>query len=235
MIHISIDKLNNWIMSGLLVSVIALFSVINCVFGHGYMSSPINRASRWRLDEANYGIPHNYEDNQFFCGGYSVQYEINEGKCGPCGDDWRDEVPRSNENGGIYGNGVIVATYISGSIIQVDVMITANHLGHISYQLCKLSDPDAPETEECFEQLPLLDGSYTQTIDKDDFNVTSYIQLPDDVVCSRCVLRWHYNTGNSWGVCSDGTGAIGCGSQETFRSCADIRILPRMRFGLRHL
>lgn len=42
------------------------------VLGHGYMSSPINRASRWRLDPTNWDIPHNYEDNQYFCGGYSV-------------------------------------------------------------------------------------------------------------------------------------------------------------------
>lgn len=32
--------------------------------------------------------------------------------------------------------------------------------------------------------------------------------------------------GNSWGMCDDGTENIGCGNQEIFRSCADIRILP---------
>lgn len=30
--------------------------------------------------------------------------------------------------------------------------------------------------------------------------------------------------GNNWGECEDGTHAIGCGNQETFRSCADISI-----------
>lgn len=53
-----------------------LLSIISVVFvevlGHGYMLRPINRASRWRLDPTNWGIPHNYEDNQYFCGGYSV-------------------------------------------------------------------------------------------------------------------------------------------------------------------
>jgi hypothetical protein len=32
--------------------------------------------------------------------------------------------------------------------------------------------------------------------------------------------------GNNWGTCSNGTSGLGCGPQETFRSCADIRITP---------
>jgi len=41
----------------------------------------------------------------------------------------------------------------------------------------------------------------------------------------------HYNllyvmvSGNSWGLCEDGTGALGCGPQETFRTCSDISLL----------
>lgn len=31
--------------------------------------------------------------------------------------------------------------------------------------------------------------------------------------------------GNSWGICENGTGAIGCGAQENFRGCSDIRVL----------
>ena len=30
--------------------------------------------------------------------------------------------------------------------------------------------------------------------------------------------------GNTWGICSNGTGEVGCGEQETFRNCADIQI-----------
>jgi hypothetical protein len=30
--------------------------------------------------------------------------------------------------------------------------------------------------------------------------------------------------GNNWGDCDDGTSAMGCGPQETFRSCSDIVI-----------
>jgi hypothetical protein len=31
-------------------------------------------------------------------------------------------------------------------------------------------------------------------------------------------------SGNSWGVCANGTGALGCGPQETFRTCSDISL-----------
>lgn len=37
-----------------------------------------------------------------------TQYEKNYGKCGECGDDWSLPRPRPNENGGIYGTGLIV-------------------------------------------------------------------------------------------------------------------------------
>lgn len=32
-------------------------------------------------------------------------------------------------------------------------------------------------------------------------------------------------SGNSWGLCEDGTDDVGCGDQEIFRSCADITIV----------
>ena len=31
--------------------------------------------------------------------------------------------------------------------------------------------------------------------------------------------------GNNWGKCDDGSGAVGCGPQETFRGCADVEIV----------
>lgn len=38
------------------------------------------------------------------------------------------------------------------------------------------------------------------------------------------MLQWRYIAGNNWGMCPDGTGAVGCGAQEEFRACADINI-----------
>ncbi|XP_050307966.1 uncharacterized protein LOC126744553 [Anthonomus grandis grandis] len=210
-----------------LVYILLIFNVfVYEVSSHGYMLTPVNRASRWRLNTSDTSILRNYDDNAYYCGGYGVQYNTNGGKCGPCGDNWLDPTPRSNENTGTYGNGVVVATYKSGSIIKTNIRITTNHLGKISYQLCKLNNTLLPETEECFQTLTLLNGETHQIINKYDYNVTSYVQLPDYLICDRCVLRWHYSAGNNWGSCGNGTSAVGCGPQETFRSCADIRILP---------
>ena len=56
-----------------------------------------------------------------------------------------------------------------------------------------------------------------------DFNLK--LKLPDGVTCDQCILQWTYNTGNSWGNDQYGVGCIGCGPQENFRACSDIRIL----------
>ena len=48
--------------------------------------------------------------------------------------------------------------------------------------------------------------------------------LPDDVTCTQCVIQWKYIAGNNWGICKNGTGAVGCGPQEEFRACADVAI-----------
>ena len=35
--------------------------------------------------------------------------------------------------------------------------------------------------------------------------------------------------GNTWGICANGTGAMGCGDQEMFRNCADIKIISNVQ------
>lgn len=78
------------------------------------------------------------------------------------------------------------------------------------------------------------------------------VTLPPYVTCSHCVVQWSYYTGttsrclltavlgflkflvfhlvllvtgNMWGTCENGTEAVGCGRPETFRNCADVRIV----------
>jgi hypothetical protein len=31
------------------------------------------------------------------------------------------------------------------------------------------------------------------------------------------LLQWTYFTGNTWGLCANGTEGVGCGDQEMFR------------------
>lgn len=37
-------------------------------------------------------------------------------------------------------------------------------------------------------------------------------------------MQWRYVAGNNWGMCKNGSGAVGCGPQEEFRACADINV-----------
>ena len=56
------------------------------------------------------------------------------------------------------------------------------------------------------------------------------VQLPGDINCDQCIVQWSYVAGNSWGTDPDGTSCTGCGQQETFRNCADIKIQPKYIF-----
>jgi len=203
----------------LLLSVIA----ISQVSGHGMLLDPPNRSSLWRFDEE---FPINYNDNENFCGGIRNQWDIQGGKCGVCGDDYGAPHPQANENTGTYGLGKIVHTYKAGQIIETSVLLTANHLGHFTFSLCELKDTSRHESgDDCFKPLLFSDGNTEFPITANDVQVVNKIQLPENFTCEHCVLRWHYSGGNNWGECEDGTSNLGCGPQETFRSCSDIAIV----------
>lgn len=182
---------------------------------------PINRGSRWRSDRS--AIP-DYNDNQADCGGIQNQYNKYQGKCGMCGDEYGNIKPRAHELRGTYGQGVIVNTYQSGSTINVLVRITANHKGKFVFKICNLDKEQ--ETEECFDRLPVRTATGTEYVltssSPGDYVVP--LVLPQDLQCKHCVLQWTYITGNNWGYCADGTGRLGCGPQEHFRTCSDIII-----------
>lgn len=55
------------------------------VLGHGRLIEPPSRASMWRY---GFKTPHNYNDHELYCGGYTRQWQRNNGKCGICGDPW---------------------------------------------------------------------------------------------------------------------------------------------------
>ena len=54
------------------------------------------------------------------------------GSCGICGDPYDGE--RVSEAGGIYANGIIVANYVMGDTIEVQVEITALHMGYFEFR-----------------------------------------------------------------------------------------------------
>jgi hypothetical protein len=100
------------------------------VTGHGRLMDPPSRGSLWRFPQfAEYNPPKNYDDNQLFCGGFKVQYKVNGGRCGPCGDPYNATVPRDHETGGLNTIGIIVKDYKVGQVMDVSVQLTQSHRG----------------------------------------------------------------------------------------------------------
>lgn len=116
----------------------------------------------------------------------------------------------------------------------VRVELTANHRGYFEFRLCPNNSPKRVASESCLNKYVLR---RVKTKDADEtFHETRFYpgtenkvyemrySLPEGLTCSQCVLQWKYIAGNNWGVCENGTGAVGCGSQEEFRACADISV-----------
>lgn len=130
---------------GAIVVAVVLVMVPTGVSCHGRLMDPPQRSSMWRL---GFNVPTNYDDNALFCGGFMVilflslnltapnvffneqnQYnEINQGRCGECGDEWSLTRPRLNDEGGLYGTGTIGKTYIEGQVWNTidDLQIRSN-------------------------------------------------------------------------------------------------------------
>ncbi|KAL8573639.1 hypothetical protein ACOMHN_007192 [Nucella lapillus] len=209
------------------LAVVCLVLHVPGTVGHGRLMDPPSRSSLWRLD---FNSPPNYDDNQLFCGGFSVQWERYEGKCGLCGDPWPG--PRDNEAGGKYATGIISRAYQPGQVIEVYVQLTANHKGYFEFRLCQHENPLTNITQACLDQHVLVDdgtGLTRYTVPVGGYQSTQHLRiklrLPRGLTCAACVLQWKYNAGNSWGVDPDTQrGCIGCGPQEQFYGCADVAV-----------
>ncbi|CAK1589901.1 unnamed protein product [Parnassius mnemosyne] len=190
------------------------------VSGHGRLIEPPSRASAWRF---GFDTPPDYNDNQSYCGGFTRQWTINNGKCGVCGDPWDSPIPRAHELGGRFGKGVIVRRYARKETIVIKVQLTASHMGYFEFRVCE--EPKAT-TQECLDKNVLIDNNNETRYYPKHGSVVYEMKykLPDKLECSHCVLQWRYIAGNNWGPCPNGTSAVGCGPQEEFRACADITI-----------
>ncbi|XP_017855741.1 PREDICTED: uncharacterized protein LOC108608728 [Drosophila arizonae] len=216
---------------------LALLSLIQFCDAHGRLIEPPSRASAWRY---GFQTPPDYNDHELYCGGFTRQWKRNGGKCGECGDAWDMPEPRPHENGGQWGQGVIVRSYLPGSEMTIRVELTASHMGYFEFRLC----PKPSAKQLCLDEnvLPIISGSPSQR-SPSDLDTRFYprngsriyeikARLPD-LLCNQCVLQWRYVAGNNWGMCEDGVGAVGCGPQEEFRACSDIALTPDARLPIR--
>ncbi|XP_065558115.1 uncharacterized protein LOC136025946 [Artemia franciscana] len=213
---------------GILVSLLSVWLQISPVVSHGRLMDPPARNSMWRF---GFPSPVDYNDNELYCGGRGVQFGVNDGKCGVCGNDYRDKVPRPHEMNGLYYSGLNTRRYAPGQVLNINIDLTANHWGYFELKLCPSNYDSNKEMQACFDKYPLrIAGTNTTRyeISKDTPKKGTFkyrIQLPPKVTCSHCIIQWTYYTGNTWGICPDGTGAVGCGNQETFVNCADVSIV----------
>ena len=206
---------------------VILLNVFVNVHGHGMVVDPVNRASRWRFDKT---AVKDYNDNSLFCGGFDEQWKVNGGKCGLCGDSYGDSIPRAHELGGKYGQGTIVKSYKQGSIIKIKVNLTMNHLGNFLFKICNL-DTDKVESDKCFTKWPVKLPSgknyKLKSSANGQFKIT--LKLPRNLSCNKCVFQWTWITASNFNICPDGIGRKGCGPQEFFRTCSDIKIEKVLR------
>ncbi|OWF44011.1 Zonadhesin [Mizuhopecten yessoensis] len=203
-----------------------LLAIVVTVRGHGRLWEPPSRSTMFRR---GYATPPNYNDNQLNCGGFATQWGYpNKGKCGICGDPYNGK--RKNEAGGRYATGMITRKYSEGQIIDLDVEVTANHMGWFEFRVCPNNNVKKAATQECLDQhkLQLADGSGTKyyiTRAVGHFNMK--YRLPFGLTCTQCVLQWKWHVANSWGTDPDGRSGIGNGPQEEFYGCSDVAIEGR--------
>ncbi|KAE8743586.1 hypothetical protein FOCC_FOCC010833 [Frankliniella occidentalis] len=157
---------------------------------------------RKRLDKYGFDTPPDYNDHELYCGGFSRQWQRNKGRCGVCGDPWDTPQPRLHEAGGKYGTGTLEC--LDRHVLQ------------------RADRPDRGVEGEGGEGEPHASRYYPGPGNK---VFASKYRLPPQFTCKHCVLQWRYIAGNNWGMCANGTGAVGCGPQEEFRACADVVIV----------
>lgn len=199
---------------------------LGMIMGHGMMLEPVARNSMWRKGFPN---PHNYNDNEQNCGGFSTQWSKNQGKCGICGDA-AHLTNQPHNDGGKYSNGVIAKEYKEGQVIDIEVKLTSNHQGYFEF---RIGEYDNKNIEGDMmgklkgDLLRLTTGTTRYNLPRGSGNGMFRMKahLPKNLLCKRCVIQWWYSAGNNWGCDGDGCGT-GHGKQEHFVNCADVKIVP---------
>ena len=126
------------------------------------------------------------------------------------------DYPKNSLGGDLAPN--VQACYGEGEVIELDVILTAHHMGHFSYKACAINAGEVA-SQECFDSNPLTfvedvlygslpdpnypDRAYiprVEFIQKDndgDYKFSHRFRLPAGLSGELVLLQWHYITGNS--------------------------------------
>jgi len=231
------------------IALLGMMAVAGLVAGHGNLIMPAPR---------NTDATTNYNTPGLCAGGPYLVYPAGKtfpnGVHGVCGDPAVGTSAASpsylrHEGGGGFeklNGGYRMTYYPQGGTVNIKIFITANHGGYFEFAVCPV--PPGVEgvaerkyvTEACFKQnpTPVIGSSvtYLNYNQQPPFTITTSAKLPANLVCARCVFRWHYVTANScnppnfpksWkidsqmGTCGTNTAA----NPEEFWNCADIGIV----------
>ena len=114
----------------------------------------------------------------------------------------------------------IQGCYAEEDVVELDVVLTAHHMGHFSYKACAINTGEVA-SQECFDSNPLTfvedvlygslpdpnhpdrayiprtDASFIQTDLNGDYIFSHRYRLPEGLSGDLVLLQWHWITGNS--------------------------------------
>ncbi|CAL1532014.1 unnamed protein product, partial [Lymnaea stagnalis] len=159
-----------------------------------------------------------------------IQWRVNDGQCGLCGDSWSGSRDYERPNGSMVQHGIIPKTYSRGDVITVTLEITANLLGWNEFRICDIATTGGIEaTQDCLDQNLLADekGRTRFHLSPKAYGRIEYeLVLPSELACRHCLIQWKWKAGNNWGCNETGCG-LGYGDyQEQYRGCSDVAIMP---------
>lgn len=96
--------------------VLLVLATLAVAQGHMRFLEPPCRACIWRFPEyASYNPEPRGNDDEFWCGNERLLEDV-AGRCGICGDDVNQPMPRETERGGRYWRDLQVRTYAAGAV-----------------------------------------------------------------------------------------------------------------------
>lgn len=218
--------------------------------GHGFMTEPAARNAIHNSNSCPHCLPAGgpgltYANGRKWTAAGSKMWDpkVNAAH-GVCGDPHTG--PLHHEAGGKYATKMITGVYRQGQVITIRIKITAPHGGRFIFGICPVPDgaSDSKErsvvTQQCFDRNRLKnaqDGSdYWWFGKRGNGEYSMQFRLPPNIVCKRCVLQWHWESGNSCNLPGTPEGmemsasmgsCEGSSSLEEFWNCADVTVLPK--------